>query len=141
MIYSNCYHCGRPGHLRAACPQRAASRRSAVPGRPPAEAGAAKREKNPAFTRRPESEISSQPNAWANYIRQTAGFRVACEHGRQYEASYPEWGQPYWRPAGADVFSSSFRRVSGYHPVHECRLRALAAEQAAGSKAERLAWE
>lgn len=85
-MYLNCYLCGQPGHIRADCPDRAASRKSETSPRPPADAG-------------PDDGETRQatPARWAEKSRDYAG---QAQQARQAMAKTMfGWPLPA-RPAG-----------------------------------------
>lgn len=61
---------------------------------------------------------AADPHGHAERIRRMLGIRPAC-------------------PDEDDRYESPFRRVAGYHPVHLCQLRQIAAEQAAESRMQK----
>lgn len=118
---ASCHRCGRPGHVRADCPDRAvrASRR-VIPFPPAARATPAALERDETVAipgavipfRPVLDRTATDPHPWAEQIRAARG----------------------WPSGGSDEerrVDSEFRQMVRIHPSTDKKLRILAAEQVA----------
>jgi hypothetical protein len=124
-----CFKCGELGHIKAECPERRTPAAKA-PVAAPAEAGGER------ITRETidGEPVTSSPPFQVNQ----SGAPVADAHvwANRLRAADPRMGVQHCGEDG-DINASEFRRMNRLPAAHECRLRLLAAQQAAEARAER----